>query len=73
MFFFPFHLGIIAIFLIPLYFLPCIIALTRRAEHYTVIALIDFFLAWTFLGWIAALVWAIADEPLPKSRRQTLS
>lgn len=62
--FLPTHL-IILLPLLVLYVLPLIIAMARRAEHYTAIALINLLLGWTFLGWIAALVWGIADKQRP--------
>jgi hypothetical protein len=44
-----------------LYFLPSIMARHRR--NFAAIFLFNFFLGWTFIGWIAALVWACAAEP----------
>ncbi len=46
-----------------LYFLPAIIASSRRATHGGAIFLIDIFLGWTVIGWFGALVWACTDEP----------
>jgi hypothetical protein len=45
------------------YFLPTIIANIRGTEHQTAIGLINFFLGWTVLGWLAALIWAIVEKP----------
>jgi len=42
-----------------LYFLPTLIAFGRNLYSRGGIALLNFFLGWTFIGWIAALVWAI--------------
>jgi hypothetical protein len=45
--------------LIPLvYFLPAIIAVDRGHHNSTAIGLFNFFLGWTFLGWVIALVWS---------------
>lgn len=63
--FMPTHIILLCVFVLPLYFLPSIVAFSRRAEHYTMIALINVVLGITFLGWIAAFVWALADERLP--------
>jgi Superinfection immunity protein len=43
-----------------LYFLPSIIGHSRR--DFAGIFLLNFFLGWTVIGWIAALVWACASE-----------
>ena len=47
-------LGVIAV----LYFFPTIIALLRDHHQLSPIAMLNFSLGWTFLGWVAALVWA---------------
>ena len=50
-FFFPFFgFGFV------LYFLPWIIALIRGKRDTLGIFLLNFFLGWTFIGWIVALV-----------------
>ncbi len=45
------------------YFLPAIIALVRGVQNATAIVLVNLFLGWTVIGWIAALIWAIANKP----------
>ncbi len=47
--------------LILLYFLPTIIAGLRRSTMTLWVALIDLLLGWTVVGWIVALVMAIAS------------
>jgi hypothetical protein len=47
--------------LIILYFLPTIIAGLRRSTMTVWVALIDLLLGWTVVGWIVALVMAIAS------------
>jgi len=48
-----------------MYFLPSIIALARSKRDITAIVLLNFFLAWTMIGWIVALVWAVkTDVPM---------
>lgn len=44
---------------IVLYFLPAIIAFSRKHEHILAICLINLLLGWTFLGWFAALLWSL--------------
>jgi len=41
-----------------IYFVPTIIAYMR--DHHSVLAIFvaNFFLGWTFLGWVGALVWS---------------
>jgi hypothetical protein len=48
--------GVIAVF----YFFPTIVALLRDHHKLSAIAVLNFLLGWTFLGWVAALVWACA-------------
>ena len=50
-------------FLIALYFVPAIIAGARQTDNATAILLINLFLGWTFIGWMAALVMAISSAP----------
>jgi Superinfection immunity protein len=50
-----------------LYFLPAIIG--RRKRDAAGILLINLFLGWTGIGWIVALVWACAAEPLARVPR----
>ena len=48
----------VGIGLLGLYFLPAIIA-KRRGHHNSVaIFLTNLFFGWTFIGWVAALIWA---------------
>lgn len=43
-----------------IYFLPSIVA--RKKENFKAIFALNFFLGWSFLGWVAALVWALMKE-----------
>jgi hypothetical protein len=48
-----------------MYFLPSIIALARHKRDLTAIVLLNFFLGWSVIGWIVALVWAVkTDVPM---------
>ena len=60
-FYFSGFVGII-FFIISLafYFLPTIIALIRGHRNTLAILLLNFFLGWTFIGWVVSLVWAVA-------------
>lgn len=64
LFFFPFFgFGFV------LYFLPAIIAGVRHKRDTLAIFLLNFFLGWTFIGWIVALVWAVKDDTPVAVRR----
>ena len=57
LFFFPFFgFGFV------LYFLPSIIALARTKRDTLAIFLLNFFLGWSVIGWIVALVWAAKND-----------
>lgn len=54
------------------YLAPAMIAGYRHHPNATPILLVNVFLGWTFLGWVAALVWsamAIAKPPPPEPAR----
>jgi len=56
-FFFPFFgFGFV------MYFLPSIVALARSKRDITGIVLLNFFLGWTMIGWVVALVWAFKTD-----------
>jgi hypothetical protein len=50
------------ILLLALYFLPALVALGRRVKRAGAIFLLNLLLGWTVLGWIGALIWAVADS-----------
>jgi hypothetical protein len=41
-----------------LYFLPAIVAVTRKVRHQASVVVINLFLGWTFIGWVVALAMA---------------
>ena len=54
--------GLIVLGLIlTLYFLPAIIG--RKKRNARAIMWLNFFLGWTFIGWVVALVWAMTKDP----------
>ncbi|MCD9575670.1 superinfection immunity protein [Flavobacterium soyae] len=61
------ELLVIVIPFLALYFLPSFIALSRKKTNRTAIILLNFFLGWTFIGWIAALVWACTTNNKPQT------
>jgi hypothetical protein len=54
---FPFFLAGVA-----LYFLPTIIGASRHKANLIGIFLVNFFLGWSVIGWVIALVWAVSTE-----------
>jgi len=51
--------GLIAfIVILFLYFLPYIVANRRKHKNAGAIGILNFFLGWTLIGWVIALVWA---------------
>ena len=45
-----------------MYFLPSIVALARNKRDIAGIVLLNFFLGWTMIGWVVALVWAVKTD-----------
>ena len=45
-----------------IYFIPIIIAYVRRHNNFTAICLLTVFTGWTFLGWLASLLWALNSD-----------
>jgi hypothetical protein len=54
-----------------LYFVPAVVAFSRKKANRTAILVLNIFLGWTFIGWVIALVWAVMqdthDNVAPKS------
>ena len=45
-----------------LYFLPALVAAHRKHRQTVPILLLNFFLGWSVLGWIFAIVWAFTNS-----------
>ena len=56
-----------------MYFLPSLIALGRNKRDVTAIVLLNFFLGWTMIGWVVALVWAVKARASADFRSSTRS
>ncbi|HSU19889.1 MAG TPA: superinfection immunity protein [Acidobacteriaceae bacterium] len=66
---FPVVLGLLILFGgVFLYFLPSVIARSRRVVAQTGIVLVNLFLGWTVLGWFGALIWACTAESEAQAR-----
>jgi hypothetical protein len=46
-----------------LYWLPTIVAVARHTPSALGIAALNFFFGWTGIGWVMALIWALATNP----------
>lgn len=57
---------ILFLIFIVVYFLPSIIANSRKCKSETWIVLINLFFGWTGLGWIGLFIWSIAGEKKDK-------
>ena len=53
---------ILVVAIIGLYFLPTIIARRRKHKNENSIVALNFFLGWTFIGWVISLSWAFSDN-----------
>ena len=51
--------AMLATFLICLYMLPTIVAISAHRTNAGAIATLNVLLGWTFIGWVVALVWAM--------------
>lgn len=50
-----------------LYFLPTVVAVRRRHLSTLGIFLINLFFGWTFVGWLAAMLWAVNADVRPRA------
>lgn len=48
------------------YFIPTVVAANRRHARQGAIALLNALAGWTVVGWLAALIWALAGACRPK-------
>ncbi|ENY9091490.1 MULTISPECIES: superinfection immunity protein [Klebsiella/Raoultella group] len=61
---------IVLIFAIIIYVLPGVIASSREHKNSTAIWVLNIVLGWSFLGWIAALVWSFTSPGVVKIEPQ---
>ena len=55
--------GVIGVIvLVSCYFMPTIVALVRDKRGAGGVALVNFFLGWTVIGWLLAFVWASSGK-----------
>ena len=59
--------GTMLVFFLIWYLFPIGIAAIRRHPQFVPLLLLNLFLGWTFLGWLAALIWSCwGFQPKPK-------
>lgn len=58
---FGMSLGMLA-FMVIVYFVPTFIGSIRNHPNAVAITLLNLFLGWTLIGWVAALVWSVLAE-----------
>jgi hypothetical protein len=49
-----------------IYFIPTLIAMARRKRNTAAIFALNLFLGWSFIGWVAALIWSLAHDAPPR-------
>ena len=49
-------------FSVIIYFLPSIFASARGHHNSTALMLANLFLGWTFIGWVACLIWSFTNK-----------
>lgn len=50
------------------YFFPAIAAIARRHRDKLPIIVLNLFLGWTIIGWVAAMIWACTNNVEPETR-----
>lgn len=48
--------------------IPGLVATRRDCKHQAGIWILSLLLGWTFIGWVAALVWAVSDDTEDNAR-----
>jgi hypothetical protein len=56
---------LLLLFAVAIYFLPGIIAAARHKRNTVSIFALNLFLGWSLIGWVIALVWALAQDAPP--------
>lgn len=66
-------MALLVLFMAFLYLLPACIAQGRKHQSVGGICVLNFFLGWTFLGWVIALVWALSGNPKAEAMQLELN
>jgi hypothetical protein len=62
-------LVLIFVFLL-FYFLPTIVASSRKRHNTGAIFVLNLFLGWSLIGWVVSLVWAVSSDQPPVARAE---
>lgn len=54
---------LVCILFIFVYFIPTVVASTRKHHNYNAIFLVNLFFGWSVIGWFGALIWASTNPP----------
>jgi hypothetical protein len=53
----------VLIILVGFYWIPTILTVSNKKANAGAIGALNFFLGWTLIGWVIALVWALTVDP----------
>lgn len=53
------------------YFIPSFVAIGRKHVHVLQITILNTFLGWSFIAWVAALIWATLEHTDEKAKTKT--
>ena len=53
---------LVTVVCVGLFFLPTFVAFSRQATHRYIVLALNFFLGWTFVGWVIALALAVSGD-----------
>lgn len=59
------------IILAAIYFLPTLIAMSRKRDNTGAIFALNLFAGWTFIGWLVAMVWAATMDRYESDKRKS--
>ncbi len=65
------HFLIFLVLCMAVYFLPSIVAIQKQKHNTAAILAVNILLGWSVIGWIVALVWALAESPSPSGYQPT--
>lgn len=60
-------ISLLFVFVLGSYFLPSVIAYLRKKENLASIIVLNAFFGWSLIGWVIALVWALAKDQQPQT------
>ena len=50
------------VIILAIYFTPLMVAMRREQPNTLAIGVLNFFLGWTMIGWVVALIWAVTKK-----------